>query len=151
GVNNSSYIWQDTGVPYAANTRYTLALAAGNRAGQTGAGNLSTYGLLDGTTNLGVAMYATSADVTADATLTQASAQFDAFANVTQGSFGDAPDLTFTTGAVAPAGNVVIFLGADGLGRSHFDNISLDATAIPEPASALLGALSALALLRRRR
>ena len=90
--------------------------------------------------------------MTADAGITEASAQYDAFANVTEGAFGDAPDLVFTTGAVAPAGNVVVLLGADGpAGRSHFDNIRLDATAVPEPASALLGALAGLVLLRRRR
>ncbi|MDB4416851.1 hypothetical protein N9277_01150 [bacterium] len=151
GVNAGAYLWQDTGVAFQANTKYTLSLGAGNRTNQSAAGNLTTYGLLNDATNLGVANYAASSDVTADGALTEAFAQWDAFANVTAVGFGDAPDLTFTTGAVAPTGNVVIFLGADGLGRSHFDNISLDATAIPEPASALLGALSALALLRRRR
>jgi hypothetical protein len=152
GMNTGVYLWQDTGVAFQPNTTYTLSIAAGNRGGQSAEGNLTTFGLLNDATNLGVANYANTAAVTADAGITEASAQYDAFATVTEGAFGDAPDLVFTTGAVAPAGNVVVLLGADGpAGRSHFDNIRLDATAVPEPASALLGALAGLVLLRRRR
>lgn len=152
GVNTGVYLWQDTGVALAPNTRYTLTIAAGNRGGQSGAGNATTFGLLAGASTLGVANYADTAAVIADGALTLASSSVDATVLAAAGTFADAPSLVFTTGATVPSENVVILLGADGAGaRSHFDNIRLDATAIPEVSSTLLGALAGLFLLRRRR
>ncbi len=151
GVNLGGYIWQDTGVALQPNTTYTLSLAAGNRAGQSNVGNVTTYSILAGATNLGVATYATAADVVADNGLTLATQTVNATTLAAEGTFADAPSLVFTTGAVVPAENVVIFLGADGVGRSHFDNIRLDASPVPEPSTSLLGVLAGLALLRRRR
>ena len=151
GINVGGYIWQDTGVALQPNTTYTLSLAAGNRAGQSNVGNVTTYSILAGATNLGVATYATAADVVADNGLTLATQTVNATTLAAEGTFADAPSLVFTTGAVVPAENVVIFLGADGVGRSHFDNIRLDASPVPEPSTSLLGVLAGLALLRRRR
>lgn len=145
------YIWQDTGVALAPNTTYTLTIAAGNRGGQTAAGNVTTYALLAGANTLGVANFADTAAVIADTGLTLASGSIDAN-TIGAGGFADAPSLVFTTGATVPAENVVILLGdSSPSGRSHFDNIRLDATAIPEVSSSLLGALAGLVLLRRRR
>jgi len=58
---------------------------------------------------------------------------------------------TFVTGAVAPAGNVGIRLGATG-GRGLFDNVRLDAS-VPEPSSLGLLGLTTLGIgaIRRRR
>lgn len=151
GINVGGYLWQDTGVALQPNTTYTLSLAAGNRAGQSNAGNITTYSILAGATNLGVANYATAADVVADNALTLATQTVNATTLTAAGSFAEAPPLVFTTGASVPAQNVVIFLGADGLGRSHFDNIRLDASPVPEVSTSLLGVLAGLVLLRRRR
>ena len=151
GIAAGSYIWQDTGVALQPNTTYTLTIATGNRANQSLSGNLTTYSILAGGMNLGVANYATAADVIADNTVTLATATYDAFTNVPVGTFADAPPLVFSTGDAVPSENVVIFLGAGGAGRSHFDNVRLDASPIPEVSSSLLSALAGLMLLRRRR
>lgn len=151
GMATGVYIWQDTGVALAPNTTYTLTIAAGNRGGQTGSVNVTTYALLAGANTLGVANFADTAAVIADTGLTLASGSIDAN-TIGAGGFADAPSLVFTTGATVPAENVVILLGdSSPSGRSHFDNIRLDATAIPEVSSSLLGALAGLVLLRRRR
>jgi opacity protein-like surface antigen len=152
GMNNGYYIWQDTGVALQPNTIYTLTIGAGRRtSGQTSAGNSSVYALLAGTTNLGAASYANTAAVIADSALTLASASFNA-GSLSDLTFVDAPDLVFTTGATVPAENVVILLGDNSDGaRSHFDNIRLDATPIPEVSTSLFGLLGALFLFRRRR
>ncbi|MGJ8698030.1 MAG: hypothetical protein ACSHYF_17050 [Verrucomicrobiaceae bacterium] len=150
GVTTGYYLWQDTGVALQPNTQYTLSIAAGNRSGHT-AVNSSTYGLLAGAANLGAASLANTAAVLADSSHL-ASAQWDAAANVTADQFADAPALVFVTGAVVPSENLVILLGDNSAsGRTHFDNIRLDATAIPELSSSLLAGLAGLTLLRRRR
>lgn len=152
GMNVGYYVWQDTGVALQPNTTYTLSISAGYRAGQTAAVNSTAYGLIAGGNNLGAATLADTAAVLADAE-TIASAQWDAAANITATGFGEAPDLTYTTGAVVPGGNLVIFLGDNSAsGRSHFDNIRLDASpAVPEPSTSLLAGLAGLALVMRRR
>jgi len=154
GMATGAYIWQDTGVALAPNTTYTLTIAAGNRSGQSQAGNVTTYALLAGAANLGATNYADTGAVVADTNLVLGSASVDATVLAGAGSFADADSLIVTTGATVPAENLVILLGdASGAGRSHFDNIRLDATAsaIPEVSTSLLGALAGLVLLRRRR
>lgn len=152
GMATGYYIYQDTGVAIAPNTTYTLTVAAGMRnAGFSGVGNGSTYALLAGATNLGAQGYVNTAAVVADSNLTLASSSFDVSGSA-ESSFVDATPLVFTTGASVPNENLVILLGDNSpTGRSHFDNIRLDAVAIPEASSALLGALAGLFLLRRRR
>ena len=60
--------------------------------------------------------------------------------------------VTFTTGAVAPSGNIRLFVKEiDGVSRIHVDNFRLDATAVPESSSALALALGCGFLMRRRR
>jgi hypothetical protein len=132
---------------------YTLTVAAGNRNPNfSGVGNASTYAILAGGTNLGAASYANTAAVIGDANLTLASGSVDA-STFAASSFGDGDALVFTTGATVPNENLVVLLGDNSpTGRSHFDNVRLDAVAaVPEVSSALLGSLAALFLLRRRR
>ena len=153
GMATGYYIWQDVGVAIAPNTTYTLTVAAGNRnASYSSPGNESTYALLAGSTNLGAASYANTAAVIGDTNLTLASGSVDA-STFDASSFGDGAPLVFTTGATVPSENLVILLGDNSAsGRSHFDNIRLDAVAaIPEASSVLLSALAGLFLLRRRR
>lgn len=153
GMGTGYYIWQDTGVAITPNTTYTLTVAAGNRnASFSSPGNASTYGLLAGATTLGAQGYANTAEVLADTNLTLASGSVDA-STFNESSFGDGAPLVFTTGANVPSENLVVLLGDNSAGgRSHFDNIRLEAVAaVPEPSSLLLGALAGVFLLRRRR
>lgn len=112
-------VWQDLAATYQPNTRYTLTVAVGFRNGQTQPGNQSRYLLADTNGNV----YATGS--------------FDA-STLTPQTFADAPALVFDT-PTAPAAvgkNIRILLQARGLGRSHFDNIRLDATSLTPPGGA---------------
>lgn len=112
GQQASRNIYQTiTGVTFQANTTYTLTVAVGHRSGNTTSGNISRYRLASSTT-----VFATG--------------NYDAFANVPAGTFADAPPLVFNTAnnAAAVGQTIRIRLEARGAGRSHFDNIRLDAT-----------------------
>jgi hypothetical protein len=139
GMNTGFYIWQDTGVAITPNTTYTLTVAAGNRnASFSSPGNASTYGLLAGATTLGAQGYANTAAVIADTNLTLASGSVDA-STFNEGSFGDGAPLIFTTGATVPNENLVVLLGDNSAaGRSHFDNIRLEAVTDSPVTSAFL-------------
>lgn len=120
GMAQDYNVWQDLGATYQANTRYTLTIAAGNRSGTTQAGNLTQYALADSSG----AVYATG--------------NWDAYANVAGGTFADAPALVFDTpNNTACLGKTIrVLLQARGAGRSHFDNIRLDATSLVPPGGA---------------
>lgn len=143
GMATGVFIWQDTGVALAPNTTYTLTIAAGNRSGQSQAGNVSTYALLAGASNLG--SFGNTGAVVANTSLTLASASVDATVlNGGAQGFADAEPLVYSTGATVPAANLVILLGdASAGGRSHFDNIRLDATASEPDGSAAIENASA--------
>ncbi|MDB4271126.1 hypothetical protein N9881_00210 [bacterium] len=127
GVNNFNYIWIDTGVAWEAEKTYTLKIAAGNRGGQTGAENSTVYAFLSGVDNLGVANAADTAAVLADPLLV-ASGEYNVVGNVAAGSFGDVAPLIFDSGDTPPTGTIVILLGDNSpAGRSHFDNVRLEA------------------------
>lgn len=133
GMESGHDVWVDlgTGINFTSSTVYTLTVSAGNRAGQTAAGNITTYAL---TTSSG-RIFATGS--------------FDA-STVPAGTFADAPNLTLDTfEEPAAVGNPIrILLRARGPGRSHFDNIRLDATATaqngrPQGASSAATAVTA--------
>ena len=113
GMEAGHDVWQDLAVNYAANTVYSLTVSAGHRSGQTLAGNASTYLLGTGSGPL------------------YANGVFNAAAATPADSFSDAPAATLDTieepGAVGKP--IRILLRARGNGRSHFDNIRLDAAA----------------------
>ena len=121
GMELNYDVWQDLGVSYQANTRYTLTVAAGHRGGLTQPGNITQYVLADSTG----AIHATG--------------QFNASTLPSQ-SFGDAPALVFDTpDSPAAVGKTIrILLQARGSGRSHFDNIRLDAASLIPPGGAAL-------------
>ena len=139
GMATGYYIWQDTGIAIAANTTYTLTVAAGNRnAIHTTEENASIYGLLGGATGLGPQGYANTAAVL-NSSLILASGSVDA-STFNASLFADGVPLVYTTGATVPSENLIILLGDNSpSGRSHFDNIRLDAVAaVPDPSSMLL-------------
>ena len=57
---------------------------------------------------------------------------------------------TVTTGAVA-SGDLQIYITYTGTGQRNFDNVTLDAVAVPEPASLALIAVGGLAIVRRKK
>lgn len=135
GMELGISIWQELSVAWEANTAYSLIVGVGNRNESfSPAGNASTIYL----------------ESTADPVGTfLASASLDA-STLPASTFGDLT-LNFTTGDVAPAGNIRIRLSAEGAGRGHFDNVRLTADLIPEPSVAALSLLGLLGLSRRRK
>jgi hypothetical protein len=121
GMELNYDVWQDLGVTYQANTRYTLTVGAGHRSGLTQPGNLTQYALADSTG----AIYATGL--------------FNASTLPSQ-SFGDAPPLVFDTpdDTAAVGKTIRVLLQSRGTGRSHFDNIRLDGASLIPPGGAAL-------------
>jgi hypothetical protein len=132
---------QDLGVPFLANSTYTVRFLVGNR-NAFGEG-LTQYGLKSSTafgTDLG-----TVASVDNDAT-------------VPNNTFAEGPVYTFTTDATPPSGNVVVFFrGVDDLSgtanntRAVVDLARVDVAPVPEPAALGLLGVAGTALLARRR
>lgn len=150
-----AYLYQDLGVPFAANTQYTVDLAGVHRSGFTHGTvefgvfssdavgvDLGTPGFLDlqgvwsGSGNPdGDDMF----NVLRDASV---------LAGTGSGALGGTSSLM--TGAVAPSGNVVVFIRNAAGNRVNFDNIRLDATEVPEPGTAMLLTACVLAFAARR-
>jgi hypothetical protein len=107
-------IWQDlAGVTFQPNTLYTLTAGVGNRAGSTDLTNSSVYALADTT---GVIAATGSANAS----------------TAPAGTFVSAPAITLDTYAdpcVTGKSLRILLQARGGAGRSHFDNIRLDASA----------------------
>lgn len=126
GMNLNHNVWQDLGVTYQANTRYTLTVSAGNRSGtHTHAGNQTQYVLADSTGGI------------------HATGTFNA-STIPIGSFANAPALVFETTTRSPAvgRSIRVQLQARGSGRSHFDRIRLTAESTLPPLASTLAATS---------
>ncbi|MDA7862350.1 lamin tail domain-containing protein [Akkermansiaceae bacterium] len=121
GMESGAQVTQDLAATYQANTRYTLTISMGNRPGFTNAGNQTTCRLADNTGTIYVSGAADASPIGA-------------------GSFGDAPDLVFDTPSnPASIGKTIrIILEGGGAGRSHFDDIRLDATLLAPSGAALV-------------
>lgn len=140
GMANGYFVFQNLGVPYEANTTYKLTVGVGYRnANQSGALSTSWIGLTvlnepPSDTNVLIGTN-TNDQLAQDELLTASSTSVDSVAlnNATQLRFTDVTT-EYTTGAVPPAGNIVVFLGDDADGvRSHFDNVRLEATSALDP------------------
>ncbi|WP_193213811.1 lamin tail domain-containing protein [Luteolibacter marinus] len=120
-IEFSHDVWQDLAATYQTDTRYTLTVAAGNREGITQPANETRYYLADSTGTI----FATGI--------------FNA-STLAAGTFADAPPLIFDTPAnpAAVGQTIRILLQARGAGRSHFDHLRLDATALIPPGGATL-------------
>jgi hypothetical protein len=141
-ANENGIIYQDLSTAWAPNTKYTLTLGVGRRAG-FGAGQA----LIGLASNSGTVVSNDSFSTAAFSSLVN-TGNFV----LSDGTFADT-SLTFTTGAVAPTGNIRLFVKeVDTVSRIHVDNFRLDAVTVPEPSTlALLGACTGLLIRRRRR
>jgi hypothetical protein len=127
-----SLVYQDLAVGWDADTVYTLTIGVGNRNGQpTGIARMSLASSL-------------TAPETYESTMTIDTA------TIPGQTFQDTV-LQFTTGPVAPPGDVRIVLSNDPGGRVHFDNVRLDVTPIPEPAALAVAGILGLGIMRARR
>jgi hypothetical protein len=156
------YIYQDLGVPFAPLTTYKIDIASAHRSGYGHA--TANFGLFSSNaigTDIGTPGFADIQGVWTGSGNPDADNQFNQLrdASVLQtidingdgvGSLGHV--YSFTTGAVAPTGNLVAFIRhQNNGGRINVDNIRLDATAVPEPASMVLLASCVVALVAVRR
>lgn len=157
-VNNSGSFYQDSGSAWQANTKYTLTVTV------TGS-SLLTADIFSATGGAGVSLYSSTNPAALGGDI------IDSFTNgplsdievtLLNGGTSALVELTYTTGSEAPNGNVGVrlFVGettnpleANVLTGITFDNVTLDATPVPEASSAVLGlsALGSLALVRRRK
>jgi hypothetical protein len=138
GMQSNYYVFQNTGKAWKANTGYSLTVGVGNRGEPAGA--LTIIGLASSTEAPGpdnTLPYQNANEFLEDPLyLSGAGMTIDSGAN-DRLSFTDYT-VSFVTGDLAPAGNVVIFLGDEGTAnRSHFDNVRLDvvevAASLPKP------------------
>ena len=146
-ANEFGMIYQDLSTAWAANTKYTLTVGVGNRNG-TGAGT-GRFGFGKSTDVLSPGVAGDNGPYVLQTPSLYFSDLDTATVATAGGSFADAT-FTFSTGAVAPSGNIRISAQWKAGPRLHVDNFRLDGSPIPEPTSlATLGL--ALGLLSRRR
>jgi hypothetical protein len=121
GMEANYYIYQNTGVAWEPNSRYTLTVGVGNRnTAFTVAGNNSVIGLTNTDPAYGTAAEAVGADpLLIETTNSSNASQWAA------STFRD-QTVVFETNASPPGGTIVIFAGSAGTGRAHFDNFRLD-------------------------
>ena len=133
GNNGAGQLSQTlTGTTLEANTTYTLTVAVGNR------NNLALPGY-------GIELWAGATKVASEYSITQGGTGSDpadgTWSNVTA---------TFTSGESVVAGDLEIVLQSYGT-QVNYDNVSLDATIIPEPATlGLVAAFGGTILFIRR-
>lgn len=158
GLDSSGdYIYQDLGVAFAANTTYTIDLAGAHRSGfshgtvEFGLFSSDTLG-----TDVGTPGFLDLQGVWTGSGNPDGDDMFnvlrDASALQTLGTGALGGVYSYTTGGSAPTGNVAVFIRNATGNRINFDNVRLDATAIPEPATLVLltGCCMALAAGRKR-
>lgn len=142
-ANEFGLVYQDLGTAWAPNTQYTLTIGVGNRNNTNFAAGTGRFG------------FGSSADpaplaLTPYTPLVYSQDVFTGTYATAAGMFADA-SITFTTGAIAPVGNIRISVQNMDTGtRLHIDNLRLDATLVPEPGSCAVLALAGGLLLRRR-
>lgn len=143
-ANEYGLLFQDLSTAWAPNTKYTLTFGVGNR-------NAANFAAGTGRFGFGSSTEGDPLPLTPYAPLVFSQDIFTGTYATVASTFADT-SITFTTGAVAPAGNIRISVqNLDTGTRLHVDNFRLDATPIPEPASIATLALASGLLMRRRR
>lgn len=137
-------LYQDLGVSFQPNTTYTVDVATAHRSGFNH--DRLEWGLYSSAaigTALGTPGFADIQGVWTGSGNPDADDNFDALrdgatlAAIGTGALGAA--YSFTTGSVAPAGNVVVYVRQIGTGaRVNYDDVRVDATPIPEPSTIAL-------------
>lgn len=133
GMDVGYYIYQDTGVAWTANTRYTLTVGCGRRNdGFSTADNKTVIGLTNVAPDL--ATYPTMAALLAGDPQFAASSSSVGIRTVAANSQFVDRTVIFDTGAVPPGGTVIVVVGDNSVtGRSHFDNIRLSTVSTLDP------------------
>ena len=127
---NTAYLYQDTGVPFSANTTYLIDLAGGYRSGfgtsrvefgffssNAVGSDLGTPGWMDLN-----GVITTSGNPDADGVYDKFR-DVSALSTIGSGALGRAYSLV--TGATPPSGNIVVFIRQAGGGRVLVDNIRI--------------------------
>lgn len=154
--SGGAYIYQDLGVAFAANTNYAIDLAGVHRSGFTH--GTVEFGLFSSDaigTDLGTAGFMDLQGVWTGSGNPDGDDMFnvlrDASALQAIGSGALGAPYSYATGGAAPTGNVVVFIRNSAGNRVNFDNVRLDASPVPEPATVLLLAASGAALTAARK
>ena len=133
GMQENYYVFQNTGVPWVANTRYELTVGIGDRFEPAGA--LAIIGLTHSTQTPGptnTLPYANTSDALANDSVLATALRAVDFGGPGALIFAD-HTVTYVTGATPPLGNVVVFLGnGTALYRSHFDHVRLTITLLAD-------------------
>ena len=145
-------IYQDLGVAFTPNTRYTVDISLGHRAGYNE--SRATFGLVSSSTaitaNGPAATLTTAGFLYADQLAVGVFDWASAVGSPNAGVF------SFTTGSTGPSGNIVVYVNSQG-GRINLGGVSVSANStVPEIDPAGMGSVlalvsGALALLERRR
>ncbi|HWB02479.1 MAG TPA: LamG-like jellyroll fold domain-containing protein [Verrucomicrobiales bacterium] len=136
GLQVGYYVYQNTTVPWQANTRYTLTVGIGNRnATFSTSANQTVFGLTNVSPNVGT--YPNTASLIAgDPVFNAASRSIPILTVAPTASTYVNQSLVYDTGPVPPPGTVVVVIADNsGSGRSHFDNVRLDTVSTLDPDS----------------
>lgn len=151
-LDQTGTIYQDLGVAFAPNTTYTVDISLGRRSG-----------FFSGSATFGLVSSVTSITSNGPGTTLATEGVFDV-QQIAAGDFnwasvvGTAASVfSFTTGATAPSGNIVVYVHSNGA-RKNLGGVSVtsSATAVPEIDPAGMGSVlalvtGALGILERRR
>jgi hypothetical protein len=133
GLQIGYYVFQDTGVDWLENRRYTLTVGIGRRNDTFSTdSNMTVFGLTNIPPDVGTYPN-TAALLAGDALFAEASTSVAIRTVAANSQFVDSV-VVYETGAVPPTGTVVVVVADNsGAERSHFDNVRLDVVSTLDP------------------